>query len=147
MNSSKIETKLNTVLIACQINHWKNVNKTDVWIYIDITSFLSKWNLKYKDLRQLKIILSQLFTTELFKKMCWYHRNVIHLKMKLRTWETIIIVTATHLLFFSYFELKSSKRFSIMSIQKAANIQVLPIWFFHFQFVRFQLNPFLRGQL
>ena len=68
MNSSKIETKLNTVLIACQINHWKNVSKTDVWIYIDITSFLSKWNLKYKDLRQLKIILSQLFTTELFKK-------------------------------------------------------------------------------
>ena len=44
------------------------MNKTDVWIYIDITSFLSKRNLKYKDLRQLKIILSQLFTTELFKK-------------------------------------------------------------------------------
>ena len=144
MNSLIVKTKLNTILIAQQINHWKNVNKTDMWIYIDIKSFLSKWNLKYKDLRQLKIILSQLFTTELFKN----HMNVIiHLKMKLRTWETIITVTVTHLLFFSSFELKSSKRFSIMSIQKAANIQILPIWFFHFQFVRFQLNPFLRGQL
>ena len=53
------------------------MNKTDMWIYIDIKSFLSKLNLKYKDLSQLKIILSQLFTTELFKKNVFisYERN------------------------------------------------------------------------
>ena len=70
MNSLKIDIKLNTIMKVWQINPWKNVSKTDVWIYIDIKGFLSKWNLKYKDLRQLKIVYPRFLTTKLFKKEC-----------------------------------------------------------------------------